>query len=1529
MRTSTTAHTSVDMPTQYKYVIRRTFGWVILTLIGLTATAQTTVFPTQTGDFVSKIGEFMTASKRPDMEEAYSVFKSRYKAGQLPEHRMQRIIRVANQMGSQKLAPFPYFRNYINAVSAAVAMPDTTVFDRWHRAAEATMDAAEPGKNKPIGIFLEFSSDFLERSDLRTGEGGSVTWRIRGGKWDFDFVDSSKQAILRCQDVQLIAVSKKDSISVYRTSGIYLPQQNRWRGAGGVVNWRGVGLDSTVYANISTYQVEVAKVSFKCDSVQFFYPLYFPNGPIYGSLEHQLVTGQRDSTGQFPKFYSFAKTLEINKIGEGIEYKGGFRLFGNVIYGYGTPNEPAHVDIYDKKRRKVFDGDSELFLIRRENSIVSEGTDARLLVEDDSEISHPGANFRLDIKRSSIALERGTKGSEQNPFYSTFYNMNLDANRIAYFYNADSVEIGAQVPGRKGVQQSVAFESNKLYDPAEMIRLQNISSKNPISVLYLLAKATPKDSLNRYVVSDDAFAQALNPIWDRTNIQTLLAQMVKEGFINYYFDRRQIVIRDKLTHYAEASTGKTDYDAIKIESTTTESNAVLDLRNKQTTIKEVRRLEISQLQHVAVSPQAERLTLLKNRDMRLSGRLTAGYALFSGRDMYFSYDRFDITFDSVRNLDFYLPYGEKDPNTKLKKANAMNSTIEYVSGVLLVDAPNNKSGKEDLDMFPSLQSKKNSYVYYERPETYAGAYKRDSFFFKLDPFSLNRVDDYEAEQLQFKGEMNPALIFPPFRETIVVRPEDKSFGFVHRTPKEGYPTYDRKGNYVGSLDLSNKGFFGKGTVTYLTADIESEDLVFKPKQMTGTARKFFMTEDREGAVKTPEARGQDVKVNWLPFRDSMYVESKAKDFGIYKAEGYSHKGILILTPTGLKGNGLFDWANGRLQSKLIAYGPYQATADTANLQIKGLAGATDNALESKNVNADLDFDAQQGRFRANSAVASTFLPFNKYATSMNEFDWDMSGQTIRFKSDASKPGVFVSTDTNRDSLRYTGTSAFYEMKTNRLVIGGVDIIRSADAYVYPDSGQIEILAGGAMKQLENARIVADTVSKYHVITRATVDILGKKDYKAKGYYQYNIPGFEQEVFFDNIIGERVGGGSKSTKNVLTSASGPIKEDANFHMDAKVLFKGQIELEANKPNLRFDGFARLDADKLPGSHWFHIKSVVDKNSPIIRITKSYNETDDPLVTGIYLSKETGECYPRILNPAYLRADRALIDAQGVFKYETAEDRFVFGDSARIATGALRGSRMIFDNRVGSILAEGRINIGSGLEYMKVKAAGRLRTDFNATPTDSSGFVVKGEIMSGMEIILPKKLQEVFLQGIRAGAYDAPNAIYTAQSPFYQAVLPEFVTDPKLDPTWQADLKNNLILLPKADDKFTFLLGRHAVQWNSEYSSFLSSDDKMPLISVGGEQVNKVLTTYVEYRMPGNEDDRFYLYIGVTPQLWYFFGYQGGVLNVSSSDPKFNETLLGMKPKDLQIKMPDGELYEVVAGNPSTATAFVNRVKEGRK
>lgn len=67
-------------------------------------------FPTEPNDFVNKFGDFLTANKRPDLEEAYAVFKKSHKSGLYRPDEMRRIAAASNAMAEQKLTPYPHFK---------------------------------------------------------------------------------------------------------------------------------------------------------------------------------------------------------------------------------------------------------------------------------------------------------------------------------------------------------------------------------------------------------------------------------------------------------------------------------------------------------------------------------------------------------------------------------------------------------------------------------------------------------------------------------------------------------------------------------------------------------------------------------------------------------------------------------------------------------------------------------------------------------------------------------------------------------------------------------------------------------------------------------------------------------------------------------------------------------------------------------------------------------------------------------------------------------------------------------------------------------------------------------------------------------------------------------------------------------------------------------------------------------------------------------------------------------------------------
>ena len=225
--------------------------------------------------------------------------------------------------------------------------------------------------------------------------------------------------------------------------------------------------------------------------------------------------------------------------------------------------------------------------------------------------------------------------------------------------------------------------------------------------------------------------------------------------------------------------------------------------------------------------------------------------------------------------------------------------------------------------------------------------------------TLKQIQD----DLDFVGTMNSADIFPDFKEKLVLQ-EDKSLGFIHNTPDAGYPTYQEKGNFKGEMNLSNKGLFGKGNVTYKWASIDADKITFKPDQLLTSAKNFDVSEVREATVSVPQVTGYDVSIDWKPYQDSMFIQSLEKPFEMFKEPGYTLENLLILTPDGIKGRGTFTSDRGILDAKLISFEAFAAQSDTSNLQIKA-SGVDHLALDTKNVYAKLDFDEQMGYVKAN------------------------------------------------------------------------------------------------------------------------------------------------------------------------------------------------------------------------------------------------------------------------------------------------------------------------------------------------------------------------------------------------------------------------------------------------------------------------------------------------------------------------------------------------------------------------------------
>jgi hypothetical protein len=1480
-----------------------------------------TAAPERPEEFLKKLGEFTTLNQQPRSIESFEAFQKKFKSGGFNEKEAPRIMALCNAMREARLNAIPYFIEYMRVATFSESGgngAEPTPFEKWHQITEGMLaEFQKTRKFEPMQRFLLFSANFYEKNALFYAD-NAVNWYIDNKQFKWQIENGVPS--LTWEKVRLSAGYKKDSIEIKETKGIFFPVVGQWIGNGAMVTWERFSGNKEIYCALKDYTIDVSKGTYHSDRATLHYPAMFPDRDLEGSFDDRVNLSKGNGEDTYPRFESFDKRLKVTNIGSNINYEGGFRLYGMTVYGYGTADQRAQLTIADPKTgKRAFKSSSELYAIRKGESMHSEIAEAIFYFASDS-IFHPSVNLKMDIQKNVLQVSRGERGSQRNPFYNSYHKVNMEMAKIKWLIDKDTVILGDKSAGYGTNTNTATFESFQYFSEPDFRKIQNISEKNPISVLKFYSDQTGKRRIN-----GDAVMRQINPKMDAGMVQGMISDLVAQGFINYSPDKNEIELKDKVFHYSMANAKKVDFDAIKIKSETPEENSYLNLADNIVQLNGVKSVELSNKQKVRIFPSKDKIWMKKNRDLDFDGRINSGMILYYGKKYHFNYDLFDIKMDSIRYMDLYLKTGEDAYKRPIMTA--INSRIENTQGTLLIDAPNNKSGREDLKMFPSFQTKDFSYVFYDLPETQDTVYKRDSFFFKLERFNLDGIDSLVRDQLKFKGTM-VSNIFPAFNETLTLQ-KDSSLGFSTRTPPDGYPTYGDKGNFKGEVSVGNKGFLGSGLLSYLDAKINSKDMVFKPNQTVGTAESFFMAENR--ATNVPQVSSPTTYVNWLPKKDSMYLTVSADTSFKFFPEGeYRMKGVVILTPSGVKGVGKFEWEKGILRSKMFSFGSHSVAADTMQLSIKALNKAFSEqlALDTRNLQGKIDFDAKRGKFKSNSEKDMTNMPGIQYKTTINEFEWDLDGEVIDFQANG-RDALFVSSDPEQDSLYFYGKKASYDLKSNVLRVGGVDYVKTCDAFVYPDETNLQVEFGGKMTEFQNARIVCDTLTKHHVINKCKVKIKGRKEYTASGFYEYNVADRQQEIKFDNIIGQRVGPGSRSQKRTETQATGTVTDADEFRIDRKTSFKGTISLFSNTKNLKFEGFAKLELDNLPIKEWFSVNSQADKSDLILRYNLPKNERGVQIRTGFFLSKENNAHYPRIMAPLNFTKDRAVMDVRGAFKYDAKNDLLIMGDSSRVIANNIRGTRLVFDNRTGFMSAEGKFNFGTALQGVSLVAAGQARASINP-PTlqaDDSSAVshpISIETMLGIDLKLPDKLMKIMNADVMAGTFDSPDTD-NRKDDFVEKTMVEFIPDDKEYQKAVTNMRDKTFEMPEKFNPYSLLFSRVSMRWVQDLQSFVSYGLRGDLGSIYGNRINKKIVAAIEIKMPSNEDDRLYIYIKTGTENHYFFGYQKGILEIHSSNPLMEEQFNKIKPKERVIKIPNAENIEMQWGEAGRAEAFVKRVQ----
>jgi hypothetical protein len=1461
------------------------FFLFIITFLGSNAQGVTKF----SGDSTRFVGElntyFSTLSDndRKIVEQGMVTFVQDWNAEKYDPAKKRIIYDICNQLLKKRVRPFPDFFSYISALNAFTnsRQPEQS-FYKW---SEILKGMADSKNSRNLLAFLDQTSKLF--SDNILYQSSSATWRLTTPKYTFG-KDTVPFIVFEKSD--LICTSNRDSLTIFNTEGTYYPLSMQWLGNGGRVDWRRAGLDpGQVWADLGRYRIQIRFSKFMADSVEFINKKYF-KAPLLGSFSDKVQADVTEEKASYPRFTSYERYIGIQNIFNDVDFFGGFSMEGAKVIGIGSSKWDAQL-IFKKNGKEFIIARSKNFVIRPDR--INSGSASVTLLHEEDSIYHTGVQLKYIDEVKELSLSKDERMSVLSPWYDSWHNIEIYCE--ALYWKMSDPQLSFEVMRGPGALGKAVFESENYYTLGKYEKLQGMDEMNPLNII---KSYTDKRKTREFTL--DEMVKFMQKPPDEVESQLLI--LSARGFLLYDMDDKTAVVKQKLINYVDARNGRRDYDVIYYNSDVEgKSNALLNLETFDLKLEGVAKVALSDSQQVYIYPKTQEILMKKDQDFTFSGKIEAGLFDIYAKDCSFEYNKFRINLPAIDSVEFYTKGNQPDPKSGVFPMVKVKSSLNDLSGYLLIDDPGNKSGLKLLPEYPVFTNKDTAYVNWDKNYVFNGAYDKEAFYYKVLPFTLKSLDYMNPDTLKFKGSLTSAGIFPAISQPLQIMP-DYSLGFVTETPATGYPVYRGKGMYYSNIELSNKGLHGNGKLTYLNSTSVSPDFLFFPDSMYAVAKSFVAAEQM-AAVEYPAVVADSVKEYWLPYHDSLSVSTLKNDMAMYNNQSLFSGGI-GLTPSGMNGNGTIRIKDSEMDSKSFSFRQHTFDALIANFRIKSYDLAV-LSISTKNYRAHFDFDARKGEFKSNLGISMIEFPFNRYICSMDRFDWLIDNEEITLMNEVEtgannnenlslaelidvgyKGSEFISVLPSQDSLRFFAQTAKYNLKTNVINAEDVRIIKVADAAIFPDSGKVCIMKDAQIQVLHNANIIANTSNKFHSFYKADVSIATRHRYTGKGLYDYtDRNGEKQSVMFDMIRVDTAG---------TTIADGSITDSTHFRLSPEFGFMGQVSLMATEKNLMFDGGYKpiTDCFEQPPD-WVKFSSRVDPASVMLPVAEEpRNLKSERLTVGLVMSNTKGQIYPAFFEPKTSFSDSVILQSAGLVDYKPESGEFRVAPADLMKTGVAAGPAISLNTTSCLMRADGKLNLGLNSGNMKMGVYGTINhyvipDSTNARIAISLDFPFLADALDKFRT----QLMSINLPGV------------TLFSTPYATALGSLVN--KDDAGKLKTEIEQFGRFRKFPDELisTLFIADVKMKWDTVSKAWVSYGN-IGIGNIRNEMVNRYAEGKIEFVKKRNGDE-FTIYLQLTKDDWYFFNYRNNIMQVISSNLEFNDLIIQAQQNKSEMNRIDKE------------------------
>jgi hypothetical protein len=1525
-------------------------------LLSFSAKAQSIRLSDNPQTFISEIKTVMATDNNAIAiamgNKFESYWTSRFSAGQKAV-----LMNTAKKMGTKghKMAQFYYFFLIIDKVIEQEKFDDA----RLDNFLNMTQKSVELYDSKTSTRIFETLKDFLEKRRIYASGfnrlyalGGTFDFKFLDNKvpetttaqqpaangtatpapaedskyfdsWDTPVVNQNPTAVQALEDinkkpmpvlggvaielnnVDLILATASDSATISKTSGTVALKEGTFVGKGGTITWENLGLPQ-ISAVLADYTFEIRNPRFTAEDVMLTYAERL-TAPIKGVLEFKGEKRAKNAQASYPRFMSYQSDAFIKNIDKSIEYKGGFSIIGKRIFSSSVQNSYSNITV--KQDGKVaFKTTSTRFEIS--DAFISAQTASFVTYLGQDSIYHPAVKLNYVPADGLLRLNKVEAGGFKDAtFTDSYHQMSIKCDAMRWSLAEGKMDFYI-VSGR--TQIPAVFESLDFFDSQ---RLTGLSSGGGFNPLLVASNFVQKNNKPVFSVADVA-AFNNNKISPQV-LKSGLMVAVQQGFIYYNPSTDLYNITPKGQHYLLANTGKKDFDEILIPSvygTSKDStaNATLSLSDKTLLIRGIKRFNLSDSLRAFIAPYDKVVKVGKNRTFTFNGQFKAKNYRFSGQDLVFDYEKYMLSLPKIDSITFtppavYAKGGRREIGGRIKYDNP---------GVVYLNKPDNKSGKLSLPQYPMLKIDKGVIVYFDDDFRGKKAYNKEVRFEvpKIDFDSLNVRD------MEFAGTFYSGNIFKPFKDKLRIMP-DTTIGFSHKVPTGKYPVFGNETSvkFASALVMDGKGLHAEGDINHLAATLTAKEIFFATDSLLAVGEQGKVVEtNKAGAAYFPQVEIKDYTLKWLPKADSMLIASK-EGFNFYTGSS-SLKGQILVRKGGLFGLGKLIRTDSETGSDQFKFNKEGFIADKSQFTIKSATASSKPVLLGRNVNVNFNVNTSivniatnEGNFNDSTRQSSFDFPYAAYKTNIDRAEWNIKKKQISMKGDVAT-SVFTSLNAAQEGLAFNANSAIYDIEQMTFNIGGVPFIKSADARIIPDKGQVAIRRDAEMLPFRNARLTIDTLNGYHNLRNGNIQILSKNKFTGDASYQFvnvkkdtfNIKMGDFEVRETSIAS--ADGKKSKEKNYSTFAHATVKERDSLYLSPKIIYQGDISMLAPVKNLTLDGFVLPVLKKYPklGGYWIPYKG--DKSEEVaITVDKNLKSNESLLFAGLHFrtTVSSNGLYPTFLSAKEAEEDQDVFISSGVLRRDEPNKLFsIKPDGEKITVS--NKYELIEDK--GIINLEGKFNLLSNdlAQYLQTSGFAKIRLDsakheFNTMMLVN--FPVAQPILASMATKIVKTNLDL---GVNEAAIEL-------NSPELISKIGNIVGDKDIE-DYKTRSAKEYVPLFKFSPKFinTMVFSNLKLMWEPKQNAYRSVG-KLGISNIGETDINAMVDGYVEIRKNPVGVDEMYIFLELSGENWYYFGYKEGEMGIISSDDAFNALVTkGEKKKD--------KSYQVIAVDYSEAILF---------